>query len=274
MNQVAQCLPPYIVVKYGGNAMGAEQELAEFATSIAQLHNGGYWPIIVHGGGPQISALLTALNISSEFVHGYRISTPQIVAIAQMALSGQVAPELVGALNRLGLNALSLSGQDGNLFLASKFCPVIDGSVVDIGQVGDITKVNTALIDQLRSLGIIPVISGIGPDEQGELYNINADSAAGAIAGALGSYALLILTNVAGIYRHWPDPDSLINTINSRELAELLPTIDAGMVPKIHGCLRALDHGVVRAHIVDAYAHHDFVAIIESAKPAGTLIVD
>lgn len=237
-----------VVIKYGGHAMSAP---STFAAGIAGLVAAGCAPVIVHGGGPQISAMLTRLGIASEFRAGLRVTTPEAMDIVRMVLVGQVGRDVVGALNAAGVSAVGLSGEDAGLITAVTRPAVIDGIEVDLGVVGDAAAVDPAILIELLAAGRAPVVATVAPDADGVTHNLNADTAAAAIAVALQAPKLVMLTDVAGLYRAWPDPTSLVDAIGADELDTLVPTLQAGMVPKVEACLRAVRGGVGSAHIVD-----------------------
>jgi len=245
-----------VVVKYGGNAMTDVALQTAFADDIVTLHKAGIHPVVVHGGGPQISAMLKRLGIAGEFKGGFRVTTPEVLEVARMVLFGQVGRELVNLINAHGPYAVGLTGEDAKLMTAVRRSVTVDGVETDIGLVGDIENVNTAVVHDLISAGRIPVISTIAPDVGGVVHNINADTAAAAVAEALGAQTLLMLTDVEGLYTRWPDRDSLVHEINTATLTQLLPTLEEGMVPKIEACLRAVVAGVPSAHVIDGRVEH------------------
>ena len=253
----AQALPGKIVVdKYGGNAMTDIALQTAFADDIVALHNAGIHPVVVHGGGPQISAMLKRLGIAGEFKGGFRVTTPEVLEVARMVLFGQVGRDLVNLINAHGPYAVGLTGEDAKLLTAVRRSVMVDGVDTDIGLVGDIESVNTDVIHDLIAAGRIPVISTIAPDANGVVHNINADTAAAAVAEALNAETLLMLTDVEGLYTRWPDRDSLVSEIDTDTLAHLLPTLEEGMVPKIEACLRAVTAGVPSAHVIDGRVEH------------------
>jgi acetylglutamate kinase len=237
-----------VVVKYGGHAMA---QPAAFAAGVLALKAAGLAPVVVHGGGPQISAMLTRVGIASEFRGGLRVTTPEAMEVVRMVLVGQVGREVVGAINAAGGSAVGLSGEDAGLLTAVRRPALIDGVEVDLGVVGDVAAVDAAIVHELLAAGRTPVIATVAPDLSGVPHNLNADTAAAALAIALGAARLVMLTDVAGIYRAWPDPASVIATIGIEELSELMPTLTAGMLPKVEACLRAVRGGVTRTHVVD-----------------------
>jgi len=262
-----------VVVKYGGNAMTDVALQTAFAADIAFLHEAGIHPVVVHGGGPQISAMLTRLGIAGEFKGGFRVTTPEVLDVARMVLFGQVGRELVNLINAHGRYAVGLTGEDAKLMTAARRSVSVDGVETDIGLVGDVNHVNTDVIRDLFATGRIPVISTIAPDVDGVVHNINADTAAAAVAEALGAETLLMLTDVEGLYTHWPDRDSLVSEIDTDALAHLLPTLEEGMVPKIEACLRAVEAGVPSAHVIDGRVEHCVLAELFTDHGAGTKVV-
>ena len=245
-----------VVVKYGGNAMTDIALQTAFADDIVALHHAGIHPVVVHGGGPQISAMLKRLGIAGEFKGGFRVTTPEVLEVARMVLFGQVGRDLVNLINAHGPYAVGLTGEDAKLLTAVRRSVMVDGVDTDIGLVGDIESVNTDVIHDLIAAGRIPVISTIAPDANGVVHNINADTAAAAVAEALNAETLLMLTDVEGLYTRWPDRDSLVSEIDTDTLAHLLPTLEEGMVPKIEACLRAVTAGVPSAHVIDGRVEH------------------
>jgi len=262
-----------VVVKYGGNAMVDEHLKAAFAQDMVFLRLAGILPVVVHGGGPQITAMLDRLGLPAEFRGGLRVTTPETIDIVRMVLVGQVGRELVGLINQHGPYAVGLSGEDAGLFTAEKRTALVGGEAVDIGLVGDVTTVNPdAVLDIVRA-GRIPVVAGVAPDIEGTVYNINADSAAAALAAALGAAKLVVLTDVAGLYRDWPDRESLVSVIDSAELRELLPSLESGMIPKMTACLDAVDGGVAKAAIIDGRRPHSILLEIFTDAGIGTEVV-
>jgi acetylglutamate kinase len=262
-----------VVVKYGGNAMTDETLKAAFADDMVALLKVGIHPVVVHGGGPQISAMLKRLGIPGEFKGGFRVTTPEVLDIARMVLFGQVGRELVNLINIHGPYAVGLTGEDARLLTAVRRTVMVDGVETDIGLVGDVESVNTAVVHDLIAAGRIPVISTIAPDAGGVVHNINADTAAAAVAEALGAETLLMLTDVEGLYTRWPDRDSLVNEIDTDTLADLLPNLEEGMVPKIEACLRAVTSGVPRAHVIDGRVAHSVQAALFSDSGSGTKVI-
>jgi len=261
-----------VVVKYGGNAMTDDVLKAAFAADMVFLRNCGVHPVVVHGGGPQISAMLKKLGIAGEFKGGFRVTTPEVFDVARMVLFGQVGRELVNLINAHGPYAVGITGEDAHLFTAVRRSVSVDGVETDIGLVGDVEHVNTAAVLDLIAAGRIPVVSTIAPDIDGVVYNINADTAAAALAEALGAEKLLMLTDVEGLYTDWPDRDSLVSEIDTTRLAELLPRLEEGMVPKIEACLRAVDAGVPSAHVIDGRVEHCVLVELFTDEGTGTKV--
>ncbi|CMS39161.1 acetylglutamate kinase [Mycobacterium tuberculosis] len=233
-----------VVVKYGGNAMTDDTLRRAFAADMAFLRNCGIHPVVVHGGGPQITAMLRRLGIEGDFKGGFRVTTPEVLDVARMVLFGQVGRELVNLINAHGPYAVGITGEDAQLFTAVRRSVTVDGVATDIGLVGDVDQVNTAAMLDLVAAGRVPVVSTLAPDADGVVHNINADTAAAAVAEALGAEKLLMLTDIDGLYTRWPDRDSLVSEIDTGTLAQLLPTLESGMVPKVEACLRAVIGGV------------------------------
>ena len=264
-----------IVVKYGGNAMVDEHLKRCFAEDMVFLRQVGLHPVVVHGGGPQISHMLKALGIKSEFKGGLRVTTPEAMDVVRMVLTGKVSRELVGLINAHGPFAVGLSGEDGALFSAMQRKPIIDGKPTDIGLVGDVVSVDASAVEDLISAGRIPVVSSVAPDEDDatEVLNVNADSAAAALAAALGARKLISLTDVDGLYADWPDKNSLIGRIGVENLRDMLPDLESGMRPKMEACVRALDGGVPQAHIIDGRKPHSILNEIFITAGIGTMVV-
>ncbi len=262
-----------VVVKYGGNAMSDDRLKAAFADDMVFLRNAGIHPVVVHGGGPQISAMLKRLGIAGEFKGGFRVTTPEVLEVARMVLFGQVGRELVNLINAHGPYAVGITGEDAQLFTAVRRGVTLDGVATDIGLVGDVEHVNTAAVLDLIAAGRIPVISTIAPDIDGVVHNINADTAAAAVAQALGAEKLLMLTDVEGLYTRWPDPNSLVSQIDTEMLTELLPNLETGMIPKIEACLRAVEGGVPSAHVIDGRVEHCVLVELFTDEGTGTKVV-
>ena len=261
-----------VVVKYGGNAMVDDELKAAFAEDMAFLRTVGIHPVVVHGGGPQINAMLGRLGMEGEFRGGFRVTTPEVMDVVRMVLFGQVGRELVGLINAHGPYAVGISGEDAHLFTATRRTVVVDGEPTDIGLVGDVTTVNPAAVLDLIAAGRIPVVSTIAPDADGVVHNINADTAAAALAEALGAEKLVVLTDVEGLYTDWPDRSSLASVIDTAALEELLPSLDAGMVPKMEACLRAVRGGVPTAHVIDGRVAHAVLLELLTTAGIGTMV--
>ncbi|GIF13330.1 acetylglutamate kinase [Actinoplanes teichomyceticus] len=262
-----------IVIKYGGNAMIDPELQRAFAADMVFLRLVGLKPVVVHGGGPQINRMLTRLGIESEFRGGLRVTTPETMEVVRMVLTGQVGRELVGLINQHGPYAVGLSGEDARLFTAVRRGALVDGAEVDIGQVGDVEQVDTSAVDDLIAAGRIPVIATVAPDAAGVLHNVNADTAASALAVALGARKLVVLTDVPGLYTNWPDRTSLTTEIDADALAKLLPGLESGMVPKMEACLRAVRGGVPAAHVVDGRVAHSTLLEVFTEEGFGTMVV-
>ena len=262
-----------VVIKYGGNAMVDETLKRAFAEDMVFLRYVGIRPVVVHGGGPQVSSMLSRLGIESEFRAGLRVTTPESVDVVRMVLVGQVGRELVGLINEHGPHAVGLSGEDGGLFRAERTQPVVDGEPVDVGLVGDVAGVNPAAVLDLVQAGRIPVVSTVAPEAGGQVLNVNADTAAAALAVALGAVKLVVLTDVEGLYSDWPDSSSLVQQITADELDDVLPQIDSGMAPKMGACLRAVRGGVRRATVVDGRLPHALLLEMLTSEGTGTMVV-
>ncbi|HEY3711605.1 MAG TPA: acetylglutamate kinase [Amycolatopsis sp.] len=262
-----------VVVKYGGNAMIDDRLKAAFAQDMVFLRLAGLHPVVVHGGGPQITAMLTRLGVEGEFKGGLRVTTPETMDIVRMVLVGQVSRELVGLINAHGPYAVGISGEDARLFTAERKQATVDGEQVDIGLVGEVAAVNPDAVLDIVNAGRIPVVSTVAPDIDGVVHNINADTAAGALAEALGAEKLLMLTDIEGLYTRWPDRDSLASEIDSATLTELLPTLQTGMIPKVEACLRAVKAGVPSAHVIDGRVEHCVLVELLTDQGSGTKVV-
>ncbi|MCK1797891.1 acetylglutamate kinase [Streptomyces sp. XM4193] len=269
-----------VVVKFGGNAMIDEELKAAFAQDVVFLRHAGLRPVVVHGGGPQISAQLDRLGMESEFKAGLRVTTPEMMDVVRMVLAGQVQRELVGLLNQHGPLAVGMTGEDAHLFAATRRFADIDGERVDIGRVGDIAEIDTGAVEALLDDGRIPVISSIArsADEPAGsagpgVYNVNADTAAAALAAALGAETLMVLTDVEGLYADWPHSDDVISRLTVSELDRLLPELASGMVPKMEGCRYAVRHGVRTARVIDGRVPHSILLEIFTDEGIGTMVV-
>jgi acetylglutamate kinase len=262
-----------VVVKYGGNAMTDDTLKRAFAEDIVFLRYAGFKPVVVHGGGPQISRMLDRLGIVSEFKGGLRVTTGEAMDVVRMVLVGQVQRELVGLINQHGPLAVGLSGEDAGLFTAKRTGTVVDGEEVDLGLVGEVAHVRPEAVLDVIEAGRIPVISSVAPDPEGAVHNVNADTAAAALAAALEAEKLLVLTDVEGLYRDWPDSDDVIYEISPESLEELMPTLASGMVPKMTACLNALRGGVPRATVVDGREPHAVLLEIFTDEGVGTQVL-
>ena len=262
-----------VVVKYGGNAMTDESLKRAFAADMVYLRAVGLRPVVVHGGGPQISAMLGRLGMQGEFKGGFRVTTPETMDVVRMVLVGQVGRELVGLINQHGPYAVGMSGEDAGLFRAARRTVDVDGVATDIGLVGDVVEVDPTAVHDLLAAGRIPVISTVAPDADGVVHNVNADTAAAALAIALGAEKLVMLTDVEGLYANWPDKGSLLSTISASALEKLLPDLESGMVPKMEGCLRAVRGGVHGAHVIDGRVPHAVLLEIVTTEGIGTMVL-
>ena len=262
-----------VVIKYGGNAMIDEQLKQAFAQDMVFLRLAGIQPVVVHGGGPQISAMLERLGLPGEFRGGLRVTTPETIDVVRMVLVGQVGRELVGLINKHGPYAVGLSGEDAGMFTAEKRTALVGGEPVDIGLVGDVVKVDPDAVLDIVAAGRIPVVAGVAPDVDGTVYNINADSAAAALAAALGAAKLVVLTDVEGLYSAYPDPTSLISELTAEELEPMLPGLESGMAPKMEACLRAVRGGVPQAHVIDGRVPHSVLLEVFTSEGVGTMVV-
>jgi acetylglutamate kinase len=261
-----------VVIKYGGHAMIDEELKQAFAQDMVFLRLAGIQPVVVHGGGPQISAMLKRLGLPGEFRGGLRVTTPETIDVVRMVLVGQVGRELVGLINQHGPYAVGLSGEDAGMFTAEKRTALVGGEPVDIGLVGDVVEVNPDAVLDIVAAGRIPVVAGVAPDVDGTVYNINADSAAAALAAALGAAKLVVLTDVEGLYSAYPDPESLISSLTVEELEPMLPGLESGMAPKMEACLRAVRGGVPQAHVIDGRVPHSLLLEVFTSEGVGTMV--
>ncbi|NMI01412.1 acetylglutamate kinase [Pseudonocardia acidicola] len=262
-----------VVVKYGGNAMIDEELKQAFAQDMVFLRLAGIHPVVVHGGGPQITAMLDRLGLPGEFRGGLRVTTPETIDVVRMVLVGQVGRELVGLINQHGPYAVGLSGEDAGLFTAEKRTALVGGEPVDIGLVGDVVQVNPEAVLDIVRAGRIPVVAGVAPDVAGTVYNINADSAAAALAAALGAAKLVVLTDVEGLYANYPDPESVISELTADQLEPMLPDLESGMAPKMEACLRAVRGGVGGAHVIDGRVPHSVLLEVFTSEGVGTMVI-
>jgi len=262
-----------VVIKYGGNAMVDDKLKAAFAQDMVFLRLAGLHPVVVHGGGPQITAMLTRLGIPGEFKAGLRVTTPETMDVVRMVLTGQVSRELVALVNAHGPYAVGISGEDAHLLTAQRRTATVNGEVVDLGQVGQVVAVNPdAVLDIVRA-GRIPVVSTVALDADGLSHNVNADTVAAAIAVALRAEKLVMLTDVEGLYANWPARDSLLKVIDTGELAKLLPSLESGMIPKMEACLTAVRGGVPRAHVIDGRLAHSVLLEVFTSHGVGTMVL-
>ena len=278
-----------VVIKYGGNAMTDPALKRAFAGDVVFLMLAGLRPVVVHGGGPQISTMLERLGVASEFRGGYRVTTPEAMDVVRMVLTGQVQREIVSLINEHGPYAVGVSGEDAHLFTATRRIAEVDGEKVDIGQVGDVTGVRPDFVKDLLDDSLIPVISSVAvehgidpesdlvggnaPDHGHMVYNVNADAAASALAVALGAEKLVILTDVEGLYADWPNSDDVIRTLYARELGRMMFSLTSGMVPKMQACLDAVRGGVKRAHVIDGRLPHSMLLEVFTDEGVGTMVL-
>jgi acetylglutamate kinase len=262
-----------VVIKFGGNAMVDEHLKNAFAKDMAYLRFVGIKPVVVHGGGPQITAALAEQGIETEFRSGLRVTTPEAIAVVKDVLINQISAELANLVNQAGASSRVFSGEDSNLFRAEKTSLDSEGKPLDVGLVGEVTQVNPRVILDALASGQVPIVSSLAPSTSGELLNVNADLAAASLAVALGAEKLLLLTDVAGLYSNWPNQDSLISEIAVKELTELLPDLESGMIPKMQACLNAIAGGVPRAHVIDGRTPHSILLEIFTSSGVGTLVL-
>jgi acetylglutamate kinase len=273
-----------VVIKFGGHAMADEALCSAFAEDVVFLRYAGLRPVVVHGGGPQISEHLGKLGIRSTFAAGLRVTTPETMDVVRMVLTGQVNRQVVGLINRHGPFAVGMSGEDANLLTATRAFATVNGAPVDLGQVGEIAAVDPGAVLALIADGRIPVISSVATGRAGEIYNVNADTAAAAVAVALGAAKLVLLTDVAGLYADWPGdaaareaaaerPSEVIKQLAAAELEAMLPRLSGGMIPKMQACLTAARGGVPQAHVLDGRLPHAILLEIFTDSGIGTMVV-
>jgi len=262
-----------VVVKYGGHAMTEPELTRGVAADMVFLRYAGIKPVVVHGGGPQVSAMLERLGIPSEFRGGLRVTSPEAIDVVRMVLVGQVGRELVGLINQHGPLAVGMSGEDAHLLTAARLGTTLDGATVDLGLVGDVVAVDPRAVLDLIGAGRIPVISTVAPDVDGQVHNLNADTAAAALAVALGAEKLVVLTDVPGLYADWPERGRLVERIDAAALTDLLPGLDSGMRPKMQACLRAVVGGVPRATVIDGRVPHAVLLEVFTDRGVGTMVV-
>jgi acetylglutamate kinase len=258
-----------IVIKYGGHAM--KDESGTFAQAIAIAISQGLDLIIVHGGGPQIDAALVSAGIESQSIGGFRVTTPEIFEIVQSVLAGEVCANVVSSLRKAGVNAAGISGRDGNTLQGIRMTKIVDGTPAELGLVGEVTKVDTQLIESLLEEKFTPVISPLANEiDSDNGLNVNADLAAASIAGGLNAESLIVLTDVAGIYRDYPDPNSIITEISVTELTEMRNDFQGGMAPKVAACLAAIKAGAKTVRIIDGNKSENLLLAL--AGQGGTLV--
>ncbi|GAB7110743.1 acetylglutamate kinase [Streptomyces phaeofaciens JCM 4814] len=262
-----------IVVKFGGNAMVDGTLQQTFAEDVVELWRAGLRPVVVHGGGPQISAMLDRLGLESRFTAGLRVTTPETMEVVRMVLTGRVQRELVGSINAHGPFAVGMTGEDAHTMTAVRRPAWVDGRQVDIGLVGEIVEVNADTVRALLAQGRIPVVSPVARGTDGEVYNVNADLAASALASALDAERLVMLTDVAGLFQDWPHDTEVIERLTADQLEALLPGLAGGMLPKMEGCLRAVRSGVRRAQVLDGRVPHAVLRGVLGDTAPGTTVV-
>lgn len=259
-----------VVVKYGGNAIAganSDDALAAFAQDIALLHAVGFKPVVVHGGGPQISTMMERLGKKPTFHNGLRVTDAETMEIVSMVLLGTVNPQLVSAINQHGAPAVGVSGQDANMFIAAPHDSAL-------GFVGEITKVDATIVKKMLAESQVPVVATLGTDSTGQAYNINADTAAGALAEALGAQKLIYMTDIAGVRSNKDDANSLLRQATTLQLRALLGSgaVDGGMIPKIESCVAAIERGVYQAHILDGRIAHVLLLELFTDAGVGTMV--
>jgi acetylglutamate kinase len=261
-----------IVIKFGGNAMVDQELQRAFAQDVAYLRYVGIKPVVVHGGGPQITARLSELGIESIFRGGMRVTDEQSIPVIKDVLKNQIGAQLAELIQEAGASAKVLSGEDENLFKAVKVQAQLPEGPVDLGLVGEVRSVNPRAVLNAIENSVVPVISSIAPNSEGQLLNVNADLAAAALAVAVGAEKLMVLTDVQGLYSDWPNRDSLISSISTEELKELLPKLESGMIPKMQACLEAVEGGVPKAHIIDGRTPHSILLEVFTKSGVGTQV--
>jgi acetylglutamate kinase len=262
-----------VVIKYGGHAMTEPELRRAFAEDVVFLRYAGVRPVVVHGGGPQISAALDRMGIESTFTGGLRVTTPEMMDVVRMVLAGQVQREVVGLINDHGPFAVGMTGEDARLLTAERRHAVVDGRPVDIGLVGDIVSVDPGALRVLVADGRIPVVSSVARGEDGAVYNVNADTAASALAVALGAAKLVVLTDVPGLYADWPATSEVVSSLTAAQLEAMMPSLSSGMVPKMEACLRAVRGGVSRAHVLDGRVPHSLLLEVFTDEGIGTMVM-
>jgi acetylglutamate kinase len=262
-----------VVVKFGGNAMLDADLQRAFAEDMAYLRWVGIRPVVVHGGGPQISARLAELNIETEFRGGFRVTTAESIGVVRDVLRNEISTPLAHMITDAGAQAQVLSGEDSNLFRSEVTTLDSADGPIDIGLVGEVVQVNPRVVFEAIEAGRIPVISTVAPDANGQLLNVNADLAAASLAIALGAEKLMVLTDVPGLYSDWPNLDSLVSEITTSELEKLLPSLESGMIPKMQACLSAVTGGVPQAHVIDGRTPHSILLEIFTVSGFGTMVL-
>ena len=261
-----------VVVKYGGAAMTDPALQRSFAADVVFLRHAGLLPVVVHGGGPQINAMLTRLGVPTSFAGGLRVTTAETMEVVRMVLVGQVNRDLVALVNAHGPFAVGLSGEDAHLFTAERRTAAVNGEDVDIGLVGDIVAVRPDVVQALVDRGEVPVVASVARGADGEVYNVNADTAAAALAVAMGAAKLAVLTDVSGLYADWPAATRLLDSVDAGRLEAMLPGLEEGMVPKMEACLRAVRGGVPQAHVLDGRVPHALLLEIFTDSGVGTMV--
>jgi len=262
-----------VVIKYGGNAMTSPELAKAFAEDVVFLRYAGLKPVVVHGGGPQITEHLARLGMQTEFRGGLRVTTPEAMGVVRMVLVGQVNGEIVNLINDHGAFAVGLSGEDGGLLTAERRQAVVEGESVDIGQVGDVVAVDPSTVHALLDAGRIPVVATVARGTDGLSYNVNADTAAAALAVGVSAEKLVVLTDVEGLYADWPASGEIVSEIDAAALSDLLPGLSSGMVPKMEACVRAVEGGVPRAHVLDGRVPHALLLEIFTSEGIGTMVL-
>lgn len=262
-----------VVIKYGGNAMTDDELKQAFAQDMVFLRIAGLRPVVVHGGGPQITTMLDRLGLDGEFKGGLRVTTPETMDVVRMVLVGQVSRELVGMINAHGPYAVGISGEDARLFTAERTQATVNGESVDIGLVGEVSSVNPDAVLDIVNAGRIPVVSTVAPDADGVVHNVNADTAAASLAAALNAEKLVVLTDTEGLYADWPDRSSLIDQISADRLERMLPDLAGGMIPKMEACLRAIRGNVRSAHVIDGRIAHSVLLEVFTTQGIGTMVL-
>ncbi|MBX3312271.1 MAG: acetylglutamate kinase [Microbacteriaceae bacterium] len=261
-----------MVIKFGGNAMVDEELMRSFASDMTYLHYVGINPVIVHGGGPQITAALNAAGIESEFRGGYRYTSTEAIRVVQDVLEGEVQSSLTNAIVDDQVRGVGLGAESG-LFSGVRKTTQVNGEEIDLGHVGEITRVDAAKVFEVLAAGNIPVVTSVATGPEGETLNVNADAAAAALTVAVGAAKLMLLTDVEGLYSDWPNRDSLLSSITVAELEKLLPNLESGMIPKMRACLDAVVGGVPKAAIIDGRAEHSILLEIFTPGGSGTEVI-